>query len=257
MDFFREIIPKHNTENERIAEPYAIPTSEPPQLPHPWRAQWDDREARYIYFNPQTGERSVEVPGHRPTGSSYGLSNDRTLPQEEPEEKHGSHGMLYGGLGAAAGLAGGAFLAHEAGEIQRDWDRDENRLEQSFVNAPENAAQWTGEKVGEAEDIQQGWDRDENRIEQSFSNAPEDAAEWTGEKVGEVEDIPQDVEQGLEGFGDRVEGGWDGLVGDVEGAPEAVAGWVGGEVEGVERFGDRVDGAYDEGRAEGRDDGGW
>ncbi|KAK9636386.1 hypothetical protein HCH54_009685 [Aspergillus fumigatus] len=126
--------------------------------------------------------------------------------------------MMYGAAAGAAGLVGGAILMHEGEKIHEDWDEKKERIEQNVEDFPENAARWTGEKVGEIEaipeNIEQGWDRAEDRIEQKWDNAvddieefPENAAEWTGRKVGEVE-----------------------------------------------QFGDNIGNAYDEGRAEGRDD---
>lgn len=40
-----------------------------------------------------------------------------------------------------------------------------------------------------------------------MDNFPENAANWTGRKVGEVEDIPQDVEYGVGRFDNRVDQG--------------------------------------------------
>lgn len=120
---------------------------------------------------------------------------------------------------------------------ENDFEADKSRLESnlsqdvtSVENLPEDAAYWTGEKVGEVEAIP-------GRIENKFDDAVQD-----------VEDIPDDVERK-----------WDDGVQDVEDAPEDVAGWVGEKVGDVERFDDRVDGAYDAGRDEERyddDDGG-
>lgn len=62
-------------------------------------------------------------------------------------------------------------------------------------------------------------------------------------KVGEVEAIP-----------DKIENKWDNAVDDVEAIPEDAAEWAGRKVGEVEQFGDNMDDAYDEGRAEGRDD---
>jgi hypothetical protein len=108
------------------------------------------------------------------------------------------------------------------------------------------------------------WDEDKERIEENVEDFPEDAAQWTGEKVcvctcsrpavlctdadkryqvGEVEAIP-----------DRIENKWDNAVDDVEDFPEDAAEWTGRKVGEVERFDDNIDNAYDEGRAEGRDD---
>jgi len=153
----------------------------PPQVPYPWRPHWDDRERRYIFINDQTGERTWEFPGAQRQGyggggqgygggGGYGGGQERTYQseqvyqqqqQQQPEKKHG-HGMMYGALGAAAGLAGGAFLAHEAGNIHQDYEEDKYRVEDDAYRAkedvedfPEEAANWTGRKVGEVEDIPQ------------------------------------------------------------------------------------------------------
>jgi hypothetical protein len=60
--------------------------------------------------------------------------------------------------------------------------------------------------------VEQKWDNGVNDIE----NFPENAAEWTGEKVQAVEDIPQDIENkwdnmtdGVEQFGDNMENAYD------------------------------------------------
>ena len=108
---------------------------------------------------------------------------------------------------------------------------------------------------------EQDWDQDKDRFEQSAADFPEDAAEWTGRRVGEVEQIPDNIEQGFDRFGDGIERKWDDAVDDVEDAPENVANWAGEKVGDVERFGDDVENygdgigdAYDQGRDEGRDD---
>ncbi|KAK1089943.1 hypothetical protein LTR48_009280, partial [Friedmanniomyces endolithicus] len=77
---------------------------------------------------------------------------------------------------------------------------------------------------------------------------PENTARWGGEKVQEVEDIPQDVEQGFDRFGRRIENGFD----DVVDAPEEVSGWAGRKVGDVERYDDNVGNAYEDGRDERR-----
>nr|POE78051.1 hypothetical protein CFP56_09692 [Quercus suber] len=204
----------------------------PPQPPYPWRAQWDDRERRYFYIHTESGERTWDFPGRGGYGGgggggggAYEQQTTTYVEEDQRGERRGGggggHGLAYGALGAVAGLAGGAFLMHEGHEMKEDFEQDKDRLEENV------------------EDF------------------PEDAAEWTGRKVGEVEDIPQNVEQGFDRFGNRVEQGWDNAVEDVEDAPENVAEWVGDKVGGVERFGDNIDNAYDEGKFEGRNDGGW
>lgn len=76
---------------------------------------------------------------------------------------------------------------HEGHEIKEDWEEDKYRVDE--------------------------WG---NRVENNVEEFPENAAQWTGEKVGEVEGIPQDVEQGFDRFGNRVERGWDDAVDGVE-----------------------------------------
>ena len=44
------------------------------------------------------------------------------------------------------------------------------------------------------------YDYDKYRVENDVENFPENAADWTGRKVGEVEAIPQDIEYGVDRF---------------------------------------------------------
>jgi hypothetical protein len=100
------------------------------------------------------------------------------------------------------------------------------------------------------------WEGEKDHIEERVEDFPENAAEWTGDKVwltctgkrfasanllfwqvGEAEYEVNKVENEVENF------------------PENTAEWVGDKVGGVERFGDEMGNAYDEGRDEGRD--GW
>ncbi|KAL2004178.1 hypothetical protein VTN02DRAFT_5827 [Thermoascus thermophilus] len=228
MEFIEKIIDKV-TDHGSSAGP-----GEGPPLPPPWVSRWDSREERYFYVNEQTGERTWERPGYSYMGSQYGGQSSyggsqeyrESYGQEYSEAPKKDHSLAYGAMGAAAGVIGGALLMHEGEKIHDEWDEDKERIKEDVDNFPENAAEWTGEKVGEAEripyEVEQGWDRAEDRVEQGFDNAvddvervPEDVAEWTGEKVGDVER-----------FGDE-----------------------------VEAYGDRIDNAYDEGRDEGRN--GW
>lgn len=109
-------------------------------LPYPWVARWDEREGRYIYLNEQTGETSWVRPG---MGEGYGYGQPQPQPgygygqpeygygygerqaeyggyggggYEEPQEKK-DHSLAYGAAGAAAGVLGGAFVAHEGEKI--------------------------------------------------------------------------------------------------------------------------------------------
>jgi hypothetical protein len=123
----------------------------PPQVPYPWRAQWDDRERTYIYVHQETGERVYEYEevirrtqggGYRQGGGyqdssyyqqsssyggggyggGYGGGGERVYESEEVEERSGGgkkgHGMMYGALGAAAGLALGAGAMYEGEKIR-------------------------------------------------------------------------------------------------------------------------------------------
>ncbi|RLL94224.1 hypothetical protein CFD26_103186 [Aspergillus turcosus] len=177
----------------------------PPQdLPYPWVARWDERDQRWLYVNEQTGERSSERPyggapayGERSYGqpqpqSSYGYEGG--YEQQEPQQQHKDHSMMYGAAGAAAGLVGGALLMHEGEKIHDDWDEDKERIEENVEDFPEDAARWTGEKVGEVEaipdEIENKWDNAVDDVE----DIPEDAAEWTGRKVGEVEQFGDNMD---------------------------------------------------------------
>ncbi|KAL1849816.1 hypothetical protein Plec18170_007337 [Paecilomyces lecythidis] len=211
----------------------------PPQVYPPWVARWDERESRYFFVNEQTGERTWQQPaqggyggggyGGGYGGQSYGGGEYRQQSyggeyrgesyQEERPKK--DHSMAYGAAGLAAGAVGGALLMHEGEKIHDDWDEDKDR------------------------------------IENNVADFPEDAARWTGEKVGEVEQVPDDIEDGYDRAKYRVEDGFDNAVDDVEDAPEEAAGWVGEKVGDVERFGDNMDNAYDQGEQEGRYEDSW
>lgn len=216
----------------------------PPQVPYPWQARWDERDRRYVFVNEQTGERSFEMPGNGYSGGGYGGGGQERRYESETvtEDSHrrggGGHGMMYAGLGAAAGLAGGAFLMHESGNIENRFEDDKYRVEND-VEVPGRLC-----------------DRSGFDTLTHFKDFPENAANWTGRKVGEVEDIPQNIEQGFDRFGNRIEGGFDNAVQDVEDVPEDIAGWTGRKVGDVERFDDNIDNSYDQGRNEGRYDDG-
>jgi hypothetical protein len=156
-------------------------------LPYPWVARWDEREVRWFYLNEQTGEVSWFRPGEEsapfygepygqppPYGNPYGDPYVQPYSYEPPRgeeeqsnESHGhghGHGLAYGAAGAAAGVLGGAVLAHEGEKIctfslslttSRQPDTltgaaDDNFEEdkQDAEDFPEDAARWTGEKVG-------------------------------------------------------------------------------------------------------------
>jgi hypothetical protein len=106
-----------------------------PPLPPGWVAEWVPQDQRYIFINQRTGEQTWNHPGQGPP-SGYGPGyNSRSPPgyssgppppqgyEQRPPQGYGppgggqhppkDHSMAYGGLGLAAGLAGGAFMMHE------------------------------------------------------------------------------------------------------------------------------------------------
>ncbi|KAK0660193.1 hypothetical protein DIS24_g3381 [Lasiodiplodia hormozganensis] len=255
---------------------------QPPYVQPPWVARWDGEAGRWIFINEQTGARTFEHPGSSYQGSGYyqggpppsqgygggygngGYGGNERVEYVE-EKSSGGNGLMYGAIGAAAGLAGGALLMHEGEKVAEDWDEDKARLEQKVDHAeqnvedfPEDAARWTGEAVGHVEnipdDVEQGWDRAENRVEQGWDNAENNIEQgW--------DNAENNIEQGWDRAENNVEQGWDNTVEAVEDAPENAAEWVGEGVGKVERFGDDVENygesleaSYDEGRDEARYD---
>ncbi|KAF4301289.1 ww domain protein [Botryosphaeria dothidea] len=252
---------------------YGSAPPQPPPVQPPWVARWDNEAGRWIFINEQTGARTFEHPGNsyqeagyyqggpppqQGYGGGYGGGGygggERVEYVEEEKKSSGGNGLMYGAIGAAADLAGGALLMHEGEKVAEDWDEDKARLEQKVDHGvenveefPENAARWTGEAIGTVEDIpqdvEQSWDRTEDRVEQGWDNAE------------------NRVEQGWDNAENNVEQGWDSTVEAVEDAPENAAEWVGEGVGKVERFGDDVEDygdsleqSYDEGRDEARYD---
>ena len=105
-------------------------------------AEWDQRDQRWLFVNPQTGQRTFEHPhptyqpqggygggypqqggyppqggygaGYPPQQPSYGGGYP---PQQQPPKK--DHKALeYGALGAVAGVAVGALAMHEGHKIR-------------------------------------------------------------------------------------------------------------------------------------------
>ncbi|KAF5867170.1 hypothetical protein ETB97_004091 [Aspergillus alliaceus] len=186
-----------------------------PQVPPPWVARWDDQSQRWFYVNEQTGERTWNHPGQgggygqqqqQPSygggapyggGQSYGQQPSYGYSESRQGEYYQQHGPKKDHTGAkiagaaALGVAGGALGMYAAGEMHDSYEEHKEEWKQDVQDFPENAAEWTGEKVGEAE---AGWDHAEDRVEQGWDNTvdkvediPENVAEWTGEKVGSVE----------------------------------------------------------------------
>lgn len=126
----QEEYPNQRSSNERNY------SSNPPQVPPPWIAEWDSRENRYIYYNEETGQRTFEVPrpqyhggagySQQQYGSSYGgqqQRGDNYSGQEqggefyEQQPQKPDHSRRNMALAGVAGLAGGALLMHEGEEV--------------------------------------------------------------------------------------------------------------------------------------------
>lgn len=138
------------------SNPDYAPPPPPPSggqdLPYPWVARWDDREGRYYYVNQETGESSWTHPaasgapygggsayagqpygeqppygqpsygqhayGEPPYGQpAYGYGGEAPRQEYYGEPPKKDHSMAYGAAGAAAGMLGGAVLAHEGDKI--------------------------------------------------------------------------------------------------------------------------------------------
>ncbi|KAL4894575.1 hypothetical protein BDV59DRAFT_200912 [Aspergillus ambiguus] len=188
---------------------------------------YNEPNASYGYGGAPPHPRISRIPGQRAEESwehpryeapAYGAPAYGYESEPRPAE-HKDHSALYAAGGAVAGVAVGA-----AG---------------------------TAIVMNEGEEIREDWNREEARMEQNVEDFPEDAAQWTGEKVGEVEQIPENIEQDWDRAEDRVENGWDNFENDIENAPENAAEWVGEEVGEAEQFGDRMENAYEQGEAEG------
>lgn len=172
----------------------------PPQVYPPWRAVWE--EGRWLFINEQTGQRTFEHPGSQGNYSNQGYSGgynagppQASYAQTQAQKSGGNHNLMYGAMGAAAGLAGGALLMHEGHEVKEKWEGDEYRAE-------ERVDRWEGDvrrdEYRAEDDIRRDEYRAENDIRRDeyraedrmdrwgndIENAPENAARWTGEKVG-------------------------------------------------------------------------
>jgi hypothetical protein len=92
------------------------------------------------------------------------------------------------------------------------WDEDKYRFDNDISNGvqdvedfPEDAARWTGKKVGEVEDIPQDIENKWDDTVQDVEDIPEDAAGWAGRRVGDVERYGDDVDR----FGDNLDNSYD------------------------------------------------
>lgn len=89
-----------------------------PQPPHPWIAEWDNYQNRWVFVNRETGQRQHEFPGQGGYGQdNRGYGQQQTYGADPPQEHKQSHNGRNVALGAAAGLAGGALLMHEGHKV--------------------------------------------------------------------------------------------------------------------------------------------
>ncbi|KIW05681.1 uncharacterized protein PV09_03544 [Verruconis gallopava] len=201
----------------------------PPQPPPPWISEYDYQSQRWFFVNQQTGERTWNFP--QAPGYNGGYGGGGNYP---PQQEQKSHTGRNTAIAAVAGLAGGALLMHEGEKVEEHWRRDEEKFEY------------------DKDRFENRVDYDVDRVETDVVDFPDNAARWTGEKVGEVEAIPQDIEYDYDRAKWDAEARIDNAVQDVEDVPDDVAGWVGEKVGEVERFDDRVD-AYKDGIEESYD----
>lgn len=115
---------------------YGSAPPQPPPVQPPWVARWDNEAGRWIFINEQTGARTFEHPGNsyqeagyyqggpppqQGYGGGYGGGGygggERVEYVEEEKKSSGGNGLMYGAIGAAAGLAGGALLMHEGEKV--------------------------------------------------------------------------------------------------------------------------------------------
>jgi hypothetical protein len=123
---------------------YPQQTQHPP-LPPPWYAEWDQRDQRYVFINPQTGERTFQHPhptyqpqgGYPPQGGyggqaypqqqTYGQQQgyqqagyvQQSSPPPAPQPRDNHNALKYGALGAVGGLVAGGLAMHEADKIRK------------------------------------------------------------------------------------------------------------------------------------------
>jgi hypothetical protein len=114
---------------------YPQQQSQHPPLPPPWRSEWDQRDQRYVFINPQTGERTFQPPhqtyqpqgnyaGYPPQQGGYGQPQggypQGGHPQQPPPPQARDHkAMQYGAIGAVAGLAVGGLAMYEGEKIRK------------------------------------------------------------------------------------------------------------------------------------------
>lgn len=115
-----------------------------PPLPPPWYAEWDQRDQRYVFINPQTNQRTLEhphptyqqqsnyggYPQHGGSGrgynqqqqqGSYGVGYQQGGYQTgaPPHAQNSHQAMEYGALGLVGGVVTGAFAMHEGEKLRK------------------------------------------------------------------------------------------------------------------------------------------
>jgi hypothetical protein len=118
---------------------YPPQQSQHPPLPPPWHSEWDQRDQRYVFINPQTGERTFQPPhqnyppqgnygGYPPQQGNYsggysqpqgGYQQGGPPAQPPPPQAKDHKAMQYGAIGAVAGLAVGGLAMYEGEKIRK------------------------------------------------------------------------------------------------------------------------------------------
>jgi len=181
-------------------------------LPPPWHAEWDQRDRRYVFINPQTGQRTFEHPhptyqqrgnyGDYPQQGGYGQQQQQggygagySQPQvgyqqggyqtSVPQQTQSSHKALeYGALGAVGGLVTGALAMHEGEKLHKEWghvegrgryNEDEERVERLEDRERVENAYEAGRQDRKFDDYRE--DAYEDRREDAYEERREDAYE--------------------------------------------------------------------------------
>lgn len=129
---------------------------------------------------PQYGGQSSYGGGSQEYRESYG--------QEYSEKPKNDHSLAYGAMGAAAGVIGGALLMHEGEKIRMIRSSPPPPpppLTPRWETIPLGPCPCTDRPV--LCRIDDEWDENKERIEENVENFPENAAEWTGEKVRQLQ----------------------------------------------------------------------
>ncbi|KAH9930609.1 uncharacterized protein B0H18DRAFT_992472 [Fomitopsis serialis] len=197
------------------------------------------------------GPVAFKYPAHRPHALTLCVSYIHSVPNP-----HHAHNTMDREFDDAANWTGRQVGGVEGDARRFDNDvRDEYRdTRQDFRDTRQDVDNFGRDAREDVDDFgrdtRQGFDQFGREARQDVDNfgreavqgvenAPYNAARWAGDEVGSAERDVKDVGEGI--------------VGAIGGA----IGWAARKAEGVERFGDNVEGSYDQGKQEGEREGGW